>query len=174
MDATHPHYAPVISYGWVKTGKRFEVKTNSGTRQRVNICGALEINSLKTISGIFKKINKETIQQMLINIRKNISLKTEIGLILDGASYNRALEVEALAKELNIQLIPLPRYSPNLNLIERVWKFLKSKVLANEYYEKFEDFRNIIAKFLKSINSKKFEPKLRSLLTEDFHLFNTA
>ena len=173
MDATHPEYAPVISYGWVKTGKRFEVKTNSGYRKRFNICGALEIGTRKLISKVFKTIDQESILKMLKKIRSKVPLKIRICLILDGASYHTADSVKKLAKELNIRLVSLPRYSPNLNLVERIWGLLKKKVLVNRYYDKYEDCRLAITKFLKSINSKRHEKELESLLTEDFQLFST-
>jgi transposase len=60
-------------------------------------------------------------------------------IILDNARYNHAKEVIILADKLGIKLLFLPPYSPNLNLIERVWKFLK-KVLKNKYTPNFNDF----------------------------------
>ena len=64
----------------------------------------------------------------------------EIVIILDNARYQRAYEVQDLAKELNIELVFLPPYSPNLSLVERIRKFFKKKVLENQYYETFDEF----------------------------------
>jgi len=173
LDSTHPEYAPVISYGWVRTGKRFEVKTNSGYRKRFNICGALEIGTRKIVSKIFKTIDQKAILKMLKKIRSKVPPEIRICLILDGASYHTASSVKRLAKELNIRLVSLPRYSPNLNLIERIWGLLKRKVLANCYYDKYENCKSSILKFLKSINSRCYEKELESLLAEDFQILGT-
>jgi len=69
-----------------------------------------------------------------------------------------------------IQLLFLPPYSPNLNLIERVWKFLNQKLLYNRYFETFDQFRNEIKEFLKSANIK-FTAELDSLLEPNFHFY---
>jgi len=67
-----------------------------------------------------------------------------------------------------IKLIFLPPYSPNLNLIERYWKFFKKKVLNNRYYETFEEFKPACQSFLRK--RKKYLPELSTLLTENFHI----
>jgi transposase len=66
--------------------------------------------------------------------------------------------------------MPLPSYSPNLNLIERLWKFFKKKVLANRYYENYEDFKEAVLHFFE-IDIGNYTNELRTLLTENFHLF---
>ena len=69
-------------------------------------------------------------------------------MVLDGAAYNRAKKVRECAKKLRIDLIYLPAYSPNLNVTERLWKFMKKKVTVNTYYEGFDDFKNALTNFL--------------------------
>ena len=61
-------------------------------------------------------------------------------IVLDNARYQHCKFVEDLAKELGITLQFLPSDSPNWNLIERLWKFVKKTCLYNEYYETFADF----------------------------------
>ena len=64
----------------------------------------------------------------------------------------------------------MPSYSPNLNLIERLWKLFKKKVLYNKYYERIDDFRNAVFNFFNnSINSMQEE--LKNLMVENFHIF---
>ncbi len=79
---------------------------------------------------------------------KKYSDEKEIHLILDGAGYNRSKSVKKFAKELNIKLVYLPPYSPNLNPIERLWKFMKKEVTANRYYENYDDFKGSLSQFL--------------------------
>jgi transposase len=77
------------------------------------------------------------------------------------------------AESLNIELCFLPSYSPNLNLIERVWKFVKKKCLYLHYYEKFPAFKEAISKCLTE-TSTTHKADLDSLLTLRFQLFEKA
>jgi hypothetical protein len=61
---------------------------------------------------------------------------------MDNARYQRCATVSARAAELDLELLFLPAYSPNLNLIERHWKLVKKRCLTNRYYESFADFRH--------------------------------
>ena len=170
-DSTHPEFAPTIAYGWIKTGEQFEVKTNSGWRKRVNICGAIEINSLDVVAKSYETINRLSICELLRSIRQRNPDEKYVYLVLDGAAYNKAKEVKALAKELRIKILYLPPYSPNLNPIERVWKLMKKKVTANQYYEHFGDFKAALMKFFKGI--KNYRPELATLVTDNFPILGT-
>ena len=70
-------------------------------------------------------------------------------------------------KTSKISILFLPPYSPNLNLLERLWRFLKKVVLYNQYYEKFAEFRQAILGFFNNIKSHKAQ--LQSLMTLKFH-----
>jgi transposase len=170
-DSTHPEFAPTISYGWIKTGQDFEVKTNSGWRKRVNICGAIEINSLDVIARSHSTINSSSICDLIRAIKRKNDNQDKIYLVLDGAAYNKALVVKVLAKELNVKLLYLPPYSPNLNIIERLWKFMKKKVTANKYFEEFDDFKHTLMEFFRGI--RKYKNELRTLLTDNFEIIGT-
>jgi transposase len=76
-----------------------------------------------------------------------------IVIVLDNARYQHGKLVEGLAKDLGITLQFLPSYSPNLNLIERLWKFVKKKCLDNIYYETFEEFTSGINDCLSRIET---------------------
>ncbi len=170
-DSTHPEFAPTISYGWIKKGKNFDVKTNSGWRKRVNICGAIEIDTLDLVTRTYKTVNKDSICDLLRAIRcKNLDEK-RIYLVLDGAPYNRAKKVKNLAKRLSIKLVYLPPYSPNLNPIERLWKFMKKKVTANRYFEEFDDFKKSLVNFFRGI--RKYRAELETLITDKFPILGT-
>jgi transposase len=169
-DSTHPEFGPSISYGWIKKGETFDVKTNSGWRKRVNICGAIEINSLQVIARSFATINKYSVCCLLRAIARKTGEKKSY-LVLDGASYNKAKIVRELAKKLKIRIIYLPPYSPNLNPIERLWKFMKKKVTANKYYEEFDDFKNSLMSFFKGI--RKYKKELETLITDNFPILGT-
>lgn len=93
-------------------------------------------------------------------------------MILDNVRYQHTESVKELAKQLNIGLLYLPPYSPNLNLIERFWKFMKKKVARNKYYPTFEEFVEGVRHFLKNLDAYKAE--LESLMKENFELFEAA
>lgn len=70
---------------------------------------------------------------------------------------------------MNIEILFLPPYSPNLNLIERLWKFTKKKVLYGKFYESPELFHAAIRTFFEQIN-QKYTNELETLLTLKFQI----
>ena len=80
--------------------------------------------------------------------------------------------VSEFLKTSKIQLVFLPPYAPNLNLIERLWKFMKKKVLYNQYYEKFSEFRKAMLKFFE--NMEEYESELSTLLTNNFRILDVV
>lgn len=169
-DAVHPTHNTALNYGWIKKGTNFEVKTNSG-KNRININGAINIDSLEVLTRSYDSINQETVCDFLTELKLKHGSDEKITLILDNASYYRANIVKDMAALLKIKLLFVPSHSPNLNLIERLWKFMRKKAVPNEYIEKFHDWRNIIMLFFKKI--KKHRPELKTLMTENFELLGT-
>ena len=72
---------------------------------------------------------------------------------------------------MSIELLFLPSYSPNLNLIERLWKYVKKDCLNSKYYETFADFQSAITDCLARINSEG-KRDMKSLISRNFQLFN--
>ena len=96
-----------------------------------------------------------------------------ITLVLDNAKYQKCALVKELAESLNIELLYLPAYSPNLNLIERLWKFVKKECLYSEYYPTFTEFKAAICDCLNNTHTKH-KTALKSLLTLRFQTFEKA
>ncbi|MCB9422353.1 MAG: IS630 family transposase [Ardenticatenaceae bacterium] len=96
-----------------------------------------------------------------------------ITVVLDNARYQHCHFIKQLAADLRIELLFLPPYSPNLNLIERLWKFVKKQCLYSQYYEKFADFRQAIEDCLADV-SGTFKDQLASLLTLNFQTFENV
>ena len=94
-----------------------------------------------------------------------------ITLVLDNARYQHCQLVQNLAAELSIELLFLPSYSPNLNLIERLWKYVKKDCLNSKIYETFADFQSAITDCLARINSEG-KRDMKSLISRNFQLFN--
>ena len=169
-DATHPLHNTILSSGWIRKGQEKEVFTNSG-RNRVNIFGAISISELDVVTRSYDTINQFSVCDFLKALRDKNPNGEKLYFILDRGPSNKALSVKELAEELNIEIILLPPYSPNLNPIERLWKFFKKKVLYNTYYEKFKDFELMCATFFRGI--RKYKSELETLITDNFSAVGT-
>ena len=119
-------------------------------RQRFNVLGALcaTTHCLVTVCNT-DYINSKSVCELLRKISA-LGSAVPVTLVMDNARYQRCALVQATAKALHIELLFLPPYSPNLNLIERLWKFTKKKVLYSKYYATFEDFQKAISSLLTS------------------------
>lgn len=169
MDGVHALHNPIGAFGWIKKGTDKPIKTNTG-RNRVNVNGAINIQNLRIETRMDDRINAESTVELLKRIEKNNPKASVIYVICDNAGYYRSKLVKKYLKEAKIELIFLPPYSPNLNLIERFWKFFKKKVLYQKYYETYKEFRAACKKFFKQ--AKSYKKELRSLLTENFHIMD--
>jgi transposase len=102
-----------------------------------------------------------------------LNIGVPITLVLDNARFQKLKIVLELSETLDIELLYLPPYSPNLNLIERVWKFVKKKCLYSTYYSAFKEFKKAIADCLNQSDTT-YKQELDSLLTLRFQLFENA
>lgn len=130
--------------------------------------GALNIETLDITIIESKTVNAESTINLLQTIEQKYFMSKEIIVILDNARYHYSKEVKAYLLESKIKLVFLPSYSPNLNPIERLWKFFKKMVLYNTYYEDVNAFREACIHFFKNIDN--YYDELSSLLQADFDL----
>ena len=166
-DAVHPLHNSQPAYGWIKKGQEMVIQANTG-RQRINLNGAYCLEDQSVVIHESDTVNA----QSTIELLKEIMRKQPLGfiyIILDNAKYYRSHVVsDFLGLHPRIQFVFLPAYSPNLNIIERLWKFFKKNVTYNAYYEEFAVFRKYCLDFFKNI--KKFRPELQTLMTDNFQL----
>jgi transposase len=147
---------------------RLFVRTSSG-RQRFNVLGALNMLTLNLVTVVNDSyINSSSVLELLQKLRL-LHGDDSITVILDNAAYQRCWLVQSYARLLNIELLFLPSYSPNLNLIERLWKFVKKQALYNTYYENFALFKAGITDCLQKVNSE-YKETLKTTLTLKFHI----
>lgn len=171
MDAVHPEHNTMAAYGWIKKGEKRRLKTNSG-RQRLNLHGAINIETAEMTVIESDSINKDSTVQLLEMLDRKYWYATEVIVILDNARYHYSKEVqEVIEKSQRLKLVYLPTYSPELNLIERVWKFFKKKVLYNKYYENIKEFRSAAISFFENID--RHADELRLLLDGGFENIHT-
>ena len=165
MDAVHPQHNPVIACGWIKRGQEQEIRSNTG-RKRLNINGAINLDQLEPVVRYDDSINADSTIDLLKQLEKRHMAAACIYVICDNARYYRSKAVKAYLESSRIKLVFLPPYAPNLNLIERLWKFFKRKVLHNRYFESLSDFALACKEFF--ANPSQYKSELRSLLTENF------
>jgi len=168
-DAMHLIHQNVPGFCWGDPSIPPVFETNSG-RKRLNILGAYdpETHSLVHLSGE-ENCNAESVIRFLEIIQNAYKEPSEIFIILDNARYFHAKIVrEWLAENPKINLLFLPPYAPNLNLIERFWRFAKEKLVKGKYYKEYKKFRAKAFQFLNNI--KDYENELKTLLVEKFEI----
>ncbi len=169
VDATHPQHNTRPSYGWILKGKAHDklVKTTSG-RKRLNLHGALNGKTHHAVVLSEQTINAQSVIRLGTTLLKKHK-KGKIYLILDNARYYHAKIVKTWRQTHGrIKFIFLPSYSPNLNLIERLWRFFHQKVTWNRYFESFEEFKSESLGFFKHL--KYYDKELATLLTDNFQI----
>jgi len=167
VDAAHFVLAPFLGFLWSFT--RLFIQAPAG-RQRFNILGALDAitHELITVTND-SYINALSVCDLLCKLRLFYP-DTPITLVLDNARYQKCKLVWQVADLLDIELLYLPSYSPNLNLIERLWKFVKKKCLYSTYYENFDLFKDAISECIAHTHDTH-KDELDSLLTLNFQTF---
>lgn len=167
VDSAHFVLGAFLSFVWGLT--RPFVRTPSG-RQRYNVLGALDAITHELITVTNDTYITSTQVCELLN-KIHVSSTLPVTLILDNARYQKCKLVAELAEKLNIELLYLPAYSPNLNLIERLWKQTKKTCLNAKYYPDFASFKTAINHFLDHTQTV-YKAELDSLLTLKFQLFS--
>lgn len=168
IDAVHPEHNALAAYGWIKRGQKREVKTNSG-RQRLNLHGAINAETYEVTLIESATVNTDSTIQLLEVIDQKYALAKEIILIADNAKYHYSKVVqENLIDHPRIKMVFLPSYSPNLNLIERLWKFFKKKVLYNKYHKDIKAFRKASIDFFRNID--QYADEISSLMSGGFEI----
>jgi len=167
VDAAHFVFAPFLGCLWCAT--RLFVRAASG-RRRHNVLGAFDAVAHRLIRVTNDGyINAESVCSLLRSVA-GASVGLPITLVLDNARYQKCAVVQALAATLGVELLYLPSYSPNLNLIERLWRFVRVESLNSTYHEKFEDFRSAIDGCLDGLGTVH-KAEMETLMTHRFQLF---
>lgn len=170
LDATHPTYNTRPSMGWILKGTEKLIKSNTG-RSRLNLNGALNGKTHEIVIREDEKINSISTINLLDAILDKHP-QGRIYLIWDNARYYYSRQVRNYLRG-HPRLIPrfLPSYSPNLNLIERLWRLFHQKTLYNHYYETFPDFKQAVFGFFDNLHH--YRKEMRTLLTDNFQLVPT-
>jgi transposase len=167
VDAAHFVFGTFLCCLW--SFARIFIRAASG-RQRFNVLGAWNAATRELIAVTNTTVvNTETMCELLRKIAAS-GLTGPITLVLDNARYQHNAAVKALAKQLRIRLLFLPPYSPNLNLIERLWKFTKRRALYGRYHPTFAAFQAAVQETLDGLSTTHAE-SLKTLMTLNFQRF---
>ena len=166
VDGSHFVHSPFLGYLWCK--ERLYIKAPAG-RKRHNVLGAFNAisNELITVKND-SYVNSLTVIELIYDVSSHYK-DIKITLVMDNAKYQRCAIVMEFAEYCGVELLFLPPYSPNLNLIERLWKFVKKNALNSRYYEDFNSFKMGINDCLEKI-STIFMDEVKSLMTLNFHI----
>ena len=171
FDPCHLLHNVVNARMWQPRGKKgtITLKSNTG-RKRINILGALDIEDFSVTTTLTEETcDSERIVEFLRKIKEKYP-ERKIVVILDNARYNYALATRAFAEKNNILLLFLPPYAPNLNLIERLWKFTKKHLVNNTYHEDYTQFVNATDSFFNNLG--EYNQELSNLFTLKFQIIH--
>jgi transposase len=167
LDGVNPQHNTGSSKAWIEKGKDKFIECNSG-RQRLNINGAYNPFTYEVFIEEGEKVNSQNTILLLKKIEKSYSDKDKIYAFSDNARYYKSKAVQEFLATSKIEIINLPPYCPNLNLIERLWKFMRKTVINTTYFAKFESFENAIRNFFQNINS--FREELKTFIGLKMHV----
>lgn len=151
MDGVHPTHNVQAAYGWIRKGVRKEIPSNTG-RSRLNLSGIVDVIKHSVLVQEDEMLNSGATISFFQKIEKFYPCKTKIHTFCDNARYYRNKAVKKYLETSKIVLHFLPPYSPNLNPIERLWKWMKERVIYNVYYEGFDEFKMAIMGFFSTLN----------------------
>jgi transposase len=167
VDAAHFVWAPLLGCLWCLA--RMWVRSATG-RRRYNVLGALNAVTHEVVRVCNEGyVNAETVCTLLRTLA-GLGLQVPITVVLDNARYQRCELVQSLARQLGIHLLFLPSYSPNLNLIERLWRFIRKQSLNSAWFDSFDEFRAAIDDCLNKMQSDH-KPEAATLFTHKFQRF---
>jgi transposase len=168
-DACHPQGTGEPGYGWIYKGEEKQLKSNSG-RQHLNLNGVVNVDTMEITMTMPPMVNAQAMIGLGTKLLTKYPLAERIYWIVDNAKDHRAtIFQEWLRGHPRVKILFLPAYSPDLNLVERWWKFFKQKVRCNRYFEKFSGFVLSAKEFFRC--RTKFKAEVRTRLAKNFQLF---
>jgi transposase len=167
-DAAHFKHNAEAGYAWSLSGEPHQIPANTG-RQRYNVLGAYCVQTQEHVFLLTEEnIDKTKLAEFMALLRAKHPGAGKIYLLLDNAAYNHAQHVAEAARQQRIILDYLPPYSPNLNPIERLWKFVRKEFFKDKYRDTFAKFCRQLEDFFANLD--QYRAQLASLLTTNFEL----
>ncbi|MFD2330782.1 IS630 family transposase [Cohnella sp. GCM10020058] len=145
-----------LQYNWFPKGHQRKVPTY-GRHEGAKLFGSLNYETGEIVYQDGERYDAAAFIQFLKTILKRYSTG-KIIMVLDNGKIHHAAQVQLfLEKHKRLAFVFLPKYSPELNLVEGLWKWLKSDVVHNVFYKKFYHIRINVAAFMKRANANRTE-----------------
>jgi transposase len=156
IDEAHIHQDADLGYGWSERGRRLWVASHSpGLSARVSFYGLYLFNEGQVRLWPYPRANGEHTIDMLRRLRTEVP-EHKLIVLWDGAPYHRAKAVREVARPLDITLMPLPGYSPDLMPVEALWRWLREDVTDHHCHASAEDLTRRVADFEARLNREPF------------------
>ena len=169
-DAAHPTHNTRCTRAWCQVGKERPLLTVSG-RERVNLNAALNAyDPTQVLLDETSCVNAQSTRRLYEQLLAAHSDKARIYVVCDNARYYKKKDLRQWLADKPICQVFLPPYSPNLNLIERFWKYLRQKIINTTFYRTKGQFRTAVLDFFDRL--PEFGQDLASLLTRKFHILD--
>jgi transposase len=170
-DAAHPTHNTRCTRAWCEQGQQRPLLTVSG-RERVNLNAALNAYApMQILLDETTCVNAQSTRRLYEQLLAAHPDKARIYVICDNARYYKNKELRAWLADKPICQVFLPPYSPNLNLIERFWKFLRQKIINATFYRTKGQFRSAVLDFFTRLD--EYGQDLAALLTRKFHIIDS-
>jgi transposase len=167
-DGVHPQHNTRSEYAWILKGQECEMPSNPG-RSRINISGAINAeNPTDVVVVEHEMVNSQSTILVWEAIERKYPDKKIIHYCDNAAYYKSDVTKKWLEQHPRTIVKFLPPYSPNLNPIERLWKFMKKEAINSFYYDTLSEFRRGILDFFANIS--QWETQLKSLITLNFRV----
>lgn len=153
IDESHIHQDVDLGYGWGERGVPIRRATASpGLYSKINWYGAYNFTNGRVFAWAYPVFNGESTVDFLSRLAEELRDKPQVTVIWDGAPAHRAKVATAKAKELGLEVVFLPGYSPDLNPIEGLWKWLREEVTNGQYHKTLADLFKACKNFFARVN----------------------
>lgn len=155
IDESHFHRDMDLGYTWATTGKpAWRLSDCPPLSERINWYGAYDFSQAQCFIWNEGSCNKEHTVKFLHHLAEWLRpLSSPVMIIWDGAPWHRAKLVQQAAADLGFILHPLPGYSPDLNPIEGLWKWMRQEVTFNHCHLTMRQLFDACKAFIERLNA---------------------
>lgn len=155
VDEAHLHRDMDLGYTWATVGEpAWRVSSSPSLADRINWYGGYDFNRGQSFIWNEGACNQANTVRFLHHLADWLGeITCPIVVIWDGAPWHRARLVQEAATELGFFLLPLPAYSPDLNPIEGLWKWMREEVTRNHCHPTMRALFDACKAFIERINA---------------------
>jgi transposase len=156
LDEAHVHQDVGLGYGWSERGQRFWVASHSPRlADKLSFYGLYLYNEGAVRLWPYARANGAHTIEVLRRLRAEWPHR-KLVVVWDGAAYHRAGAVREVAAALQIELVPLPGYSPDFMPVEALWRWLREDVTYHHCHASADDLSRRVAAFEARLNQDPY------------------